>query len=255
MNIMRIIIIIVIVLIIILGIEFFVKIKKNENKEIDTIRKSLLTRISIITTLIIILGICSLINILLSHKRDIRNGIDNYNKNYYIEKYGDDLDSDLSIFPDRNNHSINASFSSGMLTYSFDTDGYIVLKIKYELNDFEEEVNRIKNLSITIKSSCKDNSDEYTNYIKYDEESYNYPAYIAVDGFDSTYEYCLINEDELEIIYVYLAYPNTNNSEYKEYLKKDKSNYSKSDTLGLYSMYNHSFDNGKSFVEFDDCIE
>ncbi|MCR4651409.1 MAG: hypothetical protein K5662_06600 [Lachnospiraceae bacterium] len=83
-------------------------------------------------------------------------------------------------------------------------------------------------------------------------ESYELPAYVANSGFGNTYEYALLNEAEHEITYVYTAYPDPDNFPYPEYLMKDKSLYDESNTLGAFSIYNHSFDGGKSFIEFDD---
>jgi len=180
-------------------------------------------------------------------------GIENYNKNHYIEEYGGDLDSNLSIFPEDKNILVDPIFSSSFKTGLFDSDGYILLKTKYSEENFNREIERISKLEMTIKETCYPNSKNYTNYIKYDENAYKYPAYITIDGFGHTYEYALINKDDLEIVYVYLSYPSVNNSKYSDYLKKDKSEYSKTEVLSLYSMYNHTFDNGSSFVEFDDC--
>lgn len=180
-------------------------------------------------------------------------GIENYDKNHYIEEYGGDLDSNLSIFPNDKSKLINADFSSSFKTGLFDSDGYILLRTKYSEEDFNNEVERLSKIEMTIKENCYPNSKSYTNYIKYDENNYKYPAYITIDGFGHTYEYALINKDDLEIIYVYLAYPSVNNSKYSDYLKEDKSEYSKTEVLSLYSMYNHTFNNGSSFVEFNDC--
>lgn len=181
------------------------------------------------------------------------SGINNYDKNYFIKEYKGDLDSNLSIFPFDNSKFVEADFSSFMKKNLFDSDGYILLISKYSQEDFVNEINRLKALSITIYDSCKNDADTYINYVKYDEKSYKYPAYITIDGFGNTYEYALINEDELKIIYVYLAYPEINNMKYVNYLKNDKSLYFIKNTLNMYSMYNHSFDNGISFLEFDDC--
>lgn len=178
------------------------------------------------------------------------SGIENYNKNYYIKEYGGDLDSNLSIFPNDTLDILDATFYSSFQTNLFDSDGYIILKAKYNEDNFTKEIERLSALKITI-SNCK--KDSYTNYVKYDKKSYEYPAYITIDGFGHTYEYALINKDSLEIIYVYLSYPDINNSKYNEYLKNEKEEYSKNDTLDMYSMYNHSFDKGKSFIEYGDC--
>lgn len=202
-------------------------------------------------SLVIVIGIIVLF--VLMPTKNIE-GIENYDKNYYIKEYGGDLDSNLSIFPDDKSKLINADFISSFHHYLFDSDGYIILKVKYNKVNYDSEINRIKSLNMTIRNGCLDNAESFENTVKYDESSYSYPSYITIDGFGHTYEYALLNDSELEIIYVYLSYPSEDNSDYKEYLKIDKSEYSKINITG-YSMYNHSFNNGKSYIEFDDCIK
>lgn len=250
MSLLKIIDIILIVILLIIGIETIIKFKKNENKLIDDIRKPLLIRINIIVVLTILISILTLMNIF---SAKTMSDIENYDKNYFLKTYGGDLDSNLSIFPDDKSILKKADFSSSIQTNLFDSDGYILLKSKYSKENFENEISRIKDLNATIYENCNDNAKTHTNYVKYDDKSYQYPAYITIDGFGHTYEYALINENDLEIIYIYLSYPETNNLNYKQYLKKDKSIYSATDTLGRYSMYNHSFDTGKSFMEIGDC--
>ena len=198
---------------------------------------------------LIIFGIGILFFVYFTHQVTI-SGIESYDKKYYINKYSGDLDSSLEIFPDDISNLIDATFISSFRTNLFDSDGYIILSARYNMNDFNNEINRLSKINITI-SDCNKNT--YTNHIKYDDIDYVYPAYITIDGFAHTYEYALINKSDLEIIYVYLSYPDKNNLKYKKYLKKDKSEYSKTDTLDLYSIYNHSFDKGKSFTEYGDC--
>ena len=178
------------------------------------------------------------------------SGIKNYNKDYYLKEYGGDLDSNLSIFPNKTTNMVDATFKSSFKTNLFDSDGYIILSTKYNEDNFNKEIERLSDLKMTINY---DNKKSYTNYIKYNTIFYEYPAFISIDGYGNTYEYALINQESLEIIYVYLSYPDINNSAYKKYLKKDNKQYLKNDTLGMYSMYNHTFDNGKSFIECNEC--
>lgn len=42
--------------------------------------------------------------------------------------------------------------------------------------------------------------------------------------------------------------------EYSDYVKKDRSVYEEENTWDAFSMYNHSFDGGESWVEFDDEV-
>lgn len=207
---------------------------------------------SIIMRVLFVIGL-----VLLSFlgKYDTVEGIDNYSKYIYLNEYGGDLDSELSIFPEDSSNMQNAFFTSSLKTSLLDTDGYIILRAKYNDEMFENEIERLSDINITIYESCSSDSNYYTNNIKYDNSSYNYPAYITIDGFSHTYEYALIDRENKEIIYMYLSYPGENVSKYKEYLKRDESEYSKKDTLELFSIYNHSFDSGKSYMESMDCAE
>ncbi len=207
---------------------------------------------SIIMRILFVIGL-----VLLSFlgKYDTVEGIDNYNKYIYLNEYGGDLDSELSIFPEDSSNMQDAFFTSSLKTNLLDTDGYIILRAKYNDEMFENEIERLSNINITIYESCSSDSNYYTNNIKYDNSSYNYPAYITIDGFAHKYEYALIDRENNEIIYIYISYPGDNVSKYKEYLKKDETEYSKDDTLGLFSIYNNSFDNGRTFMEAMDCAE
>ena len=59
-----------------------------------------------------------------------RSGAEQYDKSYYITKYGGDLDSNLSVFPDAVEADrvklYESSFGEGL----FDTDGYMILEYR-----------------------------------------------------------------------------------------------------------------------------
>ena len=68
MSFLKIIDIILIIALLIVGTETIIKYKKNENRLIEDIRKPLLIRIDIITSLIIVITILTLINIIFTKK-------------------------------------------------------------------------------------------------------------------------------------------------------------------------------------------
>lgn len=61
---MKISIIILIILLLIVGIETMIYFKKNENKRVDDIKKSLLIRIDILMVLTVAIGVLTIINII-----------------------------------------------------------------------------------------------------------------------------------------------------------------------------------------------
>lgn len=194
-----------------------------------------------------ILGVSSIFSIF--GNKEIITDVSKYEKRYYLEKYKGDLNSNLSIFPDVITEDMkDVEFESYMVESLFDTDGYIYLKYNLDDEKFIREVDRIKEIEVILES----NNEKYVNHILSDLNSFIYPAYIASDGFDKVYEYALINGDENEIIYMYITYPNIKTFKYLKYLKKNLKTYVDFDTLDNFTIYNHSFDNGDSFISFDD---
>ena len=177
-----------------------------------------------------------------------RSGAGNYDKSYYIGKYGGDLDSNLSVFPDSVEESRVVLFESSFGEGLFDTDGYIILEYRCDDEQIAAEEERLGQLSMTIRHY---DGQTFTNEVVYDDKSYQYPAYITNDGFDSTYEYALIDREGGRIIYIYGAFVLPDGFPYKDYLKTDRSAYKK-DSLKAFTVYNHSFDGGQSWDEFDD---
>lgn len=183
-------------------------------------------------------------------KPDVRTDISQYEKQYYIETYGGDLDSNLSVFPDEIREDMNVkNFESYLKTGLFDTDGYIVLEYTLDKSDFAKEIHRLGSLEMEIENF---DGESYTNQIMYLEDEYGYPAYVTIDGYADTFEYALIDEENCRIICVYLAYIDSEDFPYTEFLKEDKTCYVDSDNLDEFSMYNHSFDGGESYIEFSD---
>ena len=177
-----------------------------------------------------------------------RSGAENYDKSYYITKYGGDLDSNLSVFPDSVEENRVTLFESSFGEGLFDTDGYMILEYRCDAEQIAAEEARLGKISFTIKSY---DGKTFTNKVMQDEKSYPYPAYVTNDGFDSTYEYALIDREGGRIVYIYAAFVIPGSFPYKDYLKTDRNAYKK-DTLKAFTVYNHSFDGGKSWDEFDD---
>lgn len=225
----------------------YYKMKKHKKILKTSIIIISISLISLIIYTLSLLGIASLFNFF--GDKEVLTDINKYNKAHYIEKYKGDLDSNLSIFPDKITSDMNnVEFESYMSVGLLDTDGYIYLKYSLKKDNFAKEIDRIKEIEITITN---DNT-KHTNRILYDDKSYIYPAYITIDGFGNVYEYALINEEAKEIICMYVSYPNIKPFKYTKYLKNDLKSYLNSNTLDNFTIYNHSFDDGKTFIEFND---
>ena len=166
-----------------------------------------------------------------------------------VARYHGDLSTGLYIFP-KELPGEDAEYHIELTTNLLDTDAAIILKYTYPQEAYEEEIARLQGITAVIS----DGKESVTNTVRYDEDSYRYPAYVTIDGFASTWEYALTDEKTGTIVYVFLSYPVLKDleEEYGEYLKKDRSAYEVKDPTAGYSLYCHSFDGGKSFAEFDD---
>ena len=169
---------------------------------------------------------------------------ENYNKKKIVEEYGSDIDSALFLFPDDLQAMTETTFVSNFKSGLFDTDGYLILKSKYSIEDYETEVARLAGTKCVVMGT--------ESAVRYDTESYVLPAYVAVDGFDYVYEYALVEEENCEITYVLLSYPEYDDlSEYKECLKLDISEYEIEDALNQFTIYARESEDG-IYVEYLD---
>ena len=174
---------------------------------------------------------------------ETRVGIENYDKAKISEQYRSDL-SELFVFPEDTKDMIEPTFVSSFKTGFFDTDGYMILQARYDKEDYDAEVKRLSSIECTV--------DDITIGIKYDDESYALPAYVAIDGFDYEYEYALLDEENHTITYVILSYPEyVDLSEYEEYLKLDADEYKIEDTLNQFSIYERYYKDGV-YIEYSD---
>lgn len=178
-------------------------------------------------------------------------GIEQYDKLEMIKEYSGDMNSGFMTFPDSTDKMLSANYISKLKSGFFDSDGCFILEAQYNEKDFDNEVQRLSQITCELSYD----GTTVTNEIKYDEGMYNYPAYIASDGFDYVYEYSLIDEDNQTIIYVLLSYPQyTNLHEYKDYLKKDSSEYNldNSTVLENFTIYAYKFPGMDGWLVYSD---
>ena len=173
---------------------------------------------------------------------EIISGIENYDKNALYKKYGSDLDCEMLIFPEDTEKMLEPEYEVNIKSGLFDTEGYIVLQAKYEEMEYQKELDRL--------SKVQYETADIVLGVRYDEKSYKLPAYVAMDGHSSVYEYALVDETRYEIIYVILSYPNVDELEkYEEYLKIDKDKYKEEVTWDRFSIYARHFEDGE-YVEY-----
>lgn len=175
------------------------------------------------------------------------SGAENYDKEYLLSEYNSDLDSGFFIFPDSTDSALEIDYDSSLKTGLFDTDGYVFLTATYDESEFQKEVERLSEITCTVFDTYYEDSDYHTEKIMYDTEMYNYPAYIATDGYDNVYEYALLDDENNKIVYALISYPEfTNLLKYQKYLKKDKLAYVIPDGSALerFSIYSFSFKDG-----------
>ena len=97
--------------------------------------------------------------------------------------------------PHRNIHdvdkAVDVTYESQLKTDLFDSDGSIILTATYSDEDFKDEIERLSHITCTVFETNKENSDYHIGEIQYDTESYNYPAYVSIDGYSHVYEYAV----------------------------------------------------------------
>ncbi len=204
---------------------------------------------------VLVIGLCVLsfimrfalvlVSVLIMESTPYNNqvGIENYDKTKILEQYGGDI-SEMFVFPDNTANMLDPTFESSLKTGFFDTDGYIILQGTYNEEDYDAEVQRLSSIECTVN--------DITIGIKYDDESYEMPAYVAIDGLDYEYEYALLDEDNHTITYILLSYPEyVDLHEYEEYLKLDTDEYKTEDSWNRFSIYSRHYGDGV-YIEYSD---
>lgn len=225
--------------------------KVGTRKKLGIVAKILLAVVGVAGLVSFLSGavLIVLIALIESGPADQLSGIEAYDKEALLDTYGSDFDSGLFLFPDNTEDMIAPTYESSLKSGLFDTDGYVILQTSYDDTKYQEEVERISR--VECKVSFK--TDSVTQKVKYDEENYSLPAYVAADGFTSVYEYALLNDAEKEITYILLCYPRYEElSQYEKYLKRNPSEYEIEDTLNQFSIYAHTFNDGDSWTVYSD---
>ncbi|MCR5805129.1 MAG: helix-turn-helix domain-containing protein [Clostridia bacterium] len=216
------------------------KLKANTKKDVAFTAIKILVIFAIcIHTLLLIAGFFVIGIVMIFEmnpfNNSIKRGIKNYDKAQILEKYGGDMNSQLYVFPDGTSKMIDPEYKAYFHYGLLDTDAYIILSAKYSEDDFRSEVERLSSIEYTTEYK----GEEYTTSIKLDKENYYHPAYVAVDGMSSVYEYALVDENSYEITYMYLSYPKSFLKAIDDdYLKKDQKAYKNEEgSLGEFSIY------------------
>ncbi len=118
----------------------------------------------------------------------------------------------------------------------------LYLNCVYSDEDYAAEVNRLKNLNCighfsddtrvpeTVYSDGSTVVEEYRNETRYyDDDTFNYPAYVQDLEWGRACEYALLNEAEHRIVYVYLQF------EYRSGIKFNKEYLPKSNGVSIYA--------------------
>ena len=186
------------------------------------------------------------------------SGINNYDKAALVSENHSDLDSYFKVFPDDTANMVEAIYVSKLPSNLVGTTGYTILEATYSKDDYDEELARLSDISLTIENGRVDSDEKITQDIMYDESMYAYPAYIAADGNCGTYEYALLDESECKIIYVLVKYISETDIEeinaMGNYLKADTSEYEESgvETWKKFSIYSYQFPGTKELSGYEE---
>lgn len=120
-----------------------------------------------------------------------------------VENTDEETRSLFMIFPELEYSSIGIeSYFYEKAIGLFGTTYEVVLSYTLDEDDYEKEVQRMKDISLTQNGE--------THIVTYTTEGFKYPAYVTVFESESIYEYALIDEDNNRIICVFSQYTTEN---------------------------------------------
>ena len=112
----------------------------------------------------------------------------------------DELQSGLYVFPEKlqmDSEDTNVMYVCQEQTYENSYE--ILLKVQYSDSKYQEEIKRLSEVQCEVKTT----DGSKINKIKYTEDDFQYPAYVAIQGCNQSYEYALLDEERKEIVYVF----------------------------------------------------
>ena len=194
MSAIRIILGIISIIYIIITLIIYLKLRKelksDKKLEIEYIENRI-KRFNVLLICSIVLSIITIIVNFINSATFIRKNIniDVSNYNMYIQQYRDafDVHSELQSFPSIVEQDNVLEFSEFNRDGLFDGSYFICLKYQYNDETFDNEYDRIKNLSIR----------------EVDETNGEYLAYIISDDTFNTKEYVLVNKEEMRMVYIF----------------------------------------------------
>lgn len=140
----------------------------------------------------------------------------------HVEGEKGELRSGLYIFPKEISvNAIDTEFLYSCRAIGFGIDYQQYLKCTYSDEEYQAEVDRLKNIQCEIHTR----NGTVVNRIEYSDTKFDYPAYITAYGGNRMYEYALLNDEKNTIIYVYLQTISNKRVAFdKAYLPKEYQN-------------------------------
>lgn len=141
-----------------------------------------------------------------------------------VRKYGEfekyNCYSNLYIFPvEIPDSAVDLNYYYYFRDELFDPSCQIYLEYSLSEEDYNSEGKRLSKITIEFEH---DSYKHLNHEIIYDNEHFNYPAYVTVFNNDQTFEYALLNEEEHKIIYVFKQFTaNTKVKFDEEYLPQN----------------------------------
>lgn len=176
-----------------------------------------------------------IIFIAINQKKVITN-IEEYGKFDGFKGY-----SNLDIFPEQiSDECTDTQYYFEYKDGLFDPYYQIYLRCTYDTPTYSDEVKRL--------AEIKENYQGTTQRIRYNTIDFKYPAYVAIYGNDSCYEYALLDEASQTIVYIFTQWAKLDDIKFKNaYLPY---NYME-DTDHTFSIYMFDLGDGGRYVVDD----
>lgn len=120
-----------------------------------------------------------------------------------LSEYGNfekfNLLGNLELFPE----TIPEGFIGGQYYFKYkegflDSECQVYLKCNYDKSTYKKEIERLAQIEETYQGK--------TQKIHYDTENFHQPAFVTVFENDGCYEYALLDEDNLSIVYIFIQW-------------------------------------------------
>lgn len=157
----------------------------------------------------------------------------------YLDKEKFQGNSGLKVFPDQIDVEGTEKYYYSYQDKFLDSSAQIYLRCVYSEEEFQKELDRLSQASLSHEGEV--------HMLQYNTTNYKAPAYEAIRAADHCYEYALLDESEGIIEYIFLQFTPEKEIVFDQSSLPDGYEKDEKNPYNIYAFPKQQFDEGKGY--------